>query len=166
MEHGRHGRCGRPWQLHHADSTIPLGVSPPSLPFFLHSPAVSSFGTNPSFPFFPPTFLALSALARPTCRYPCPCLMFACLPTWTSGWPCSLSSELFSLPGQDSNPGLWIEDPLHSAPSHPPVALGSQESFCLSWRTLRCSGTVLSGFLFVAWPGLWTGLHERSTAWG
>jgi hypothetical protein len=47
-EYGTHGRYGRPWQIDHADSTIPLGVSPPSLAFFIHSPALSSFWrTNP-----------------------------------------------------------------------------------------------------------------------
>lgn len=48
-EYGRHGRYGRPWQIDHADSAIPPGVSPASLPFLLHSPAVRSYWrTNPA----------------------------------------------------------------------------------------------------------------------
>ena len=51
-------------------------------------------------------FIALHALARPTCSYPCPCLVFACLPPWTSGRPCSLSTELL----------LYTRPSLHARP--------------------------------------------------
>ena len=51
-------------------------------------------------------FIALHALARPTCSYPCPCLMFACLPPWTSGWPCSLFTDPFLSTRAIIAPGL------------------------------------------------------------
>lgn len=106
-EYGRHERYGRPWQIDHADSTIPLVVSPLSLLFFLYSPAVSSFWrTNPASLTMLPSqlFIALHALTRPTCSYPCPCLMFTCLPPWTSGRPLPCSLNFFSLPAKTPSP--------------------------------------------------------------
>ena len=70
-------------------------------------------------PVLPPSqfFLALSALARPTCRCPFPawCLLVSLFGPRVGPVPCPLN--FFSLPGQDSKPGLWTED----VPSHFPT---------------------------------------------
>ena len=109
-EYGRHGRYGRPWQIDHADSTIPVSGEP----------------TRPPPPCCPPTrvFIALHALARPTLSYSCPCLMFACLPPWTSGRACSFWTELFlsTRPRLQARPGR----PLGAA--HRNVKAGSRSA--------------------------------------
>ena len=96
-EHGRHGRYGRPWQIAHADSTIPLGVSPPSPPLSLHSPAARSFwrASPASLAMLPRVLIALHALARPTCSYPCPwCSLVSLLGPRVGPVSCSLTFSL------------------------------------------------------------------------